>query len=78
MERLRSLFEIEDRDLRPRGEAVNGLDGHAISKEYRTKMVDWMVEVCTSFRCSDRTWFLAVELFDRFLIKSRGSFILKN
>ena len=30
-------------------------------------MVDWMVEVCTSFKCSERTWFLAVILFDEYL-----------
>jgi hypothetical protein len=30
-------------------------------------MVDWMVEVCTSFSCTDRTWFLSVTLFDKFI-----------
>ena len=40
---------------------------HKISKEYRTKMVDWMVEVTTSFKCTQRTYFLAVALFDEYL-----------
>lgn len=40
------------------------LDTHNISKEYRTKMVDWMVEVTTSFKCTIRTYFLAVAIFD--------------
>lgn len=26
---------------------------HTISKDYRAKMVDWMVEVLTTFKCSD-------------------------
>lgn len=42
---------------------------HKVSKDYRTKMVDWMVEVCTSFKCSARTYFLAVKLFDNYLRK---------
>ena len=43
------------------------LDSHNISKEYRTKMVDWMVEVTTSFKCTIRTYFLAVAIFDTYL-----------
>ena len=43
------------------------LEGHLMSKEYRTKMTDWMVEVCSSFKCSPRTYFLSVALFDRYL-----------
>ncbi len=29
-------------------------------------MVDWMVEVLTAFKCSDQTFFLAVNLMDRY------------
>lgn len=29
-------------------------------------MVDWMVEVLTTFKCSDQTFFLAVNLMDRY------------
>lgn len=43
------------------------LDTHNVSKEYRTKMVDWMVEVTTSFKCTIRTYFLAVAIFDEYL-----------
>ena len=42
------------------------LDTHSVSKEYRTKMVDWMVEVTTSFKCTTRTYFLAVAIFDTY------------
>ena len=40
--------------------SINPLTGHEVTKDYRTKMMDWMVEVCTSFKCSKRTYFLAV------------------
>lgn len=38
-------------------------------------MMDWMVEVCTSFKCSRRTYFLAVQLFDKYFlrIKEKGT-----
>ena len=48
--------------------AVSPLDGHEVTKEYRTKMMDWMVEVCTSFKCSIRTYFLATQMFDKFIM----------
>lgn len=41
-------------------------------------MVDWMVEVTTSFKCSDRTWFLAVTIFDKYLTNLQGKRVLKN
>ena len=34
-------------------------------------MIDWMVEVCTSFKCRKRTYFLAVRCFDNFLVAMR-------
>ena len=39
---------------------------HQISGVYRAKMVDWMVEVLTAFKCSDATFFVAVNLMDRY------------
>jgi hypothetical protein len=45
--------------------------GHEVTKEYRTKMMDWMVEVCTSFKCSVRTYFLATQIFDKYIIRVR-------
>jgi len=30
-------------------------------------MVDWMIEVLTNFKCDDQTFFLAVNLQDRYL-----------
>ena len=56
----------------------SSLVDHLITREYRTKMLDWMLEVCFSFRCQERTWFLAAELFDQYLMKKRGQHILSN
>lgn len=46
---------------------VNPLQGHKITKECRTKMCDWMIEVCSSFKCSQRTWFLSIAILDKYL-----------
>lgn len=48
----------------------NPLKGHDVTKEYRTKMTDWMVEVCTSFKCTPRAYFLATMLFDKYMAAS--------
>jgi len=73
-ERLKTLFEAEEE----RGEDGNVLEGHAITKEQRMKMVDWMIEVCHCFRCSERTYHLAVALFDKFMRRAKGKMILYN
>jgi hypothetical protein len=61
---LNSLFKKEKKEF---VRNINPLDSHTVTTDYRTKMVDWMIEVCTSFKCADRTWFLAVTIFDKFL-----------
>lgn len=45
----------------------NPIKGHDVTKEYRTKMMDWMVEVCTSFKCTPRVYFLATQFFDKYM-----------
>jgi hypothetical protein len=45
----------------------NCLQLHNITPALRARMVDWMIEVLTNFRCDDQTFFLAVSLLDRFL-----------
>jgi hypothetical protein len=42
------------------------LGKHQISPDYRSKMIDWMVEVLTTFKNSDQTFFLAVNILDRY------------
>jgi penicillin-binding protein-related factor A (putative recombinase) len=52
-------------------EAKNGMEqahmtNHKVNGVYRAKMVDWMVEVLTAFKCADQTFFLAVNIMDRY------------
>ena len=55
------------------------LEGHEVTKEYRTKMLDWLVEVCTSFKCSTRAYFLAVTIFDKYMIAAhQHGIVLQN
>ena len=55
------------------------LRGHKITKECRTKMTDWMIEVCSSFKCSQRTYFLAVTILDKYMTAShQNDQILEN
>lgn len=57
---------------------LNPLDGHKISDQYRTKMADWMIEVCTSFKCSPRTYFLSVTIMDKYLTSSMHNGIVRD
>ena len=42
-------------------------------------MVDWMIEVCSSFRCTQRAYFLSIKLFDQYLLKiSTTGIVLQN
>jgi len=42
------------------------LKNHEITPNLRAKMVDWMVEVLTNFKCNDQTFFMSVALMDRY------------
>ncbi len=37
--------------------SADHLAGHKINGVYRAKMVDWMTEVMTAFKCADQTYF---------------------
>ena len=43
------------------------LKAHEITPCLRAKMIDWMVEVLTNFKCNDQTYFMSVSLMDRYL-----------
>jgi len=45
---------------------TNMLEGHEINATLRARMVDWMIEVLTNFKCDDLTFFLAVSMMDRY------------
>lgn len=37
-----------------------------MNEQLRARMVDWMIEVLTNFKCDDLTFFLATSLMDRY------------
>jgi hypothetical protein len=45
------------------------LSEHSIPPGLRAKMVDWMVEVTSSYKCSDQTFFISTRIMDTFLWK---------
>jgi hypothetical protein len=46
---------------------------HEVDQGLRARMVDWMVEVLTSYKCSNRTFFKTVDIMDRyFQLESRS------
>lgn len=42
------------------------LKKHEVDASLRGRMVDWMVEVLTSYKCTNRTFFKTVDLMDRY------------
>ena len=42
----------------------NFLAHHSISKSLRAKMIDWMVEVLSSYKMSEDTFFRSVNFMD--------------
>ena len=51
---------------------------HEITPKMRLKMVDWMIEVFYNLKCKDITFFTAVNLMDRFFIKTKNKYIPEN
>ncbi|KAL4469497.1 hypothetical protein ABPG74_004750 [Tetrahymena malaccensis] len=49
----------------------NCLQNHDISYQLRAKMVDWMIEVMKSYKCTEETYFMAVRIMDSFLEKCK-------
>ena len=39
---------------------------HEVTGPLRARMVDWMIEVLTNFKCDDQTFFLSAALMDRY------------
>lgn len=52
------------------------LDKHEIKGSHRKQMVAWMSEVMEIFKCPVETFFLAVQIMDRYLEESKVSFKL--
>ena len=47
------------------------LQNHKITSIVRTKMIDWMIEVCSVFNFMDETFFLSVNILDIFLQRTK-------
>jgi hypothetical protein len=45
---------------------LNFLSGHEITERMRVKMIDWMIEVLNNYKCEESTYFLSVNLMDRY------------
>jgi len=42
------------------------LASHKVTERMRVRMIDWMIEVLTNYKCDDNTFFIAVNTMDRF------------
>jgi hypothetical protein len=50
------------RELEQTYDSTDSLARHNITPALRARMVDWMIEVLTNFKCDDQTFFIAVSL----------------
>ena len=55
-------FELE---MDPAFNTVNCLGIHKVTPDHRARMLDWMIEVLSKFKCCNETFFIAVSLLDR-------------
>ena len=56
----------------------NMLLRHEITSSLRSKMVDWMIEVLSSYKMSEETFFKSVYLMDAYLKHSRATLQVKE
>jgi hypothetical protein len=42
------------------------LEHHQITERMRMRMIDWIIEVLSNYKCEDNTFFLAVNILDRY------------
>jgi hypothetical protein len=57
---------VREKDSTP----VNSLIKHNIPVNLRAKMVDWMIEVLSSYKCTEQTFFMSVRVMDLFFNKT--------
>ena len=53
---------LRDLERKSENDVTSCLSRHKITPVLRARMIDWMIEVLTNFRCDDQTFFLAVSL----------------
>ena len=63
-------LEIDDYqrelELEPAFNTSNSLRRLKVTPNLRARMIDWMIEVLTNFKCDDQSFFLSVSLLDRY------------
>ena len=52
-------------------ELPNPLPGHEVSSELRAKLIDWIIEILHTLKCSRKTLYLAVKILDCYLAKEK-------
>ena len=66
------------RELEKQYNTENSLIRHKITPALRARMIDWMIEVLTNFKCDDQTFFLAVSLLDRYFKAKQETLEIAN
>lgn len=46
------------------------LENHLVTNDLRCKMIDWMIEVLSSYKCSETCFFVALETLDLYFQKT--------
>lgn len=64
---------LRDREARPEFDTTDCLERHEIKGPVRARMVDWMIEVLSNFHCDEQTFFIAVQIMDRYFKNCRRS-----
>ena len=54
------------------------LNNHSISASLRSKMVDWMIEVLSSYKMSEETFFRSVYMMDAYMKNSSQRLEVKD
>jgi len=55
---------------------IGNFDKHEIKSSHRKQMIVWVAEVLTIFKCPEDTFFMAVNIMDRYLEASKTSLVL--
>lgn len=55
-------------------ESLNILKNHDIKSKIRTKLVDWLIEVLSTYKCETNTYYLTIHLLDSYLLKTKRKF----
>jgi hypothetical protein len=51
---------------------------HEISSSLRSKMVDWMIEVLSSYKMTEETFFKSIYVMDSYMKKSKVKLEVKD